>query len=450
MGFPFVEILKSVLATAPTVIWDTGAGLRFVFFWFMVFFVGNQYTRTAKLQAQLYGKPRRNPLSLTLLAAVEGFAVGVAGSYLMTFVGVSFTADGGGLVFVMLTAVALMLVNPRFMCFSYAGGLVSLGYLIFGWPKVSVPALMGLVAILHLMESLLIFLNGSAAATPVYLEQKGRQVGAFYLQRAWPVPLALLILAVLSPTEAAAGVSMPDWWPLLRTSPEILANPGAIFFLYALPAALGYSDLAVTGPPRAKTRRTSLHLAIYSLALLGLSVAATYWTPLVWVVALFGPLAHEGVVRLGNRLEMGGEPYFVPSGTGLMVLDVVPGSPAARNGLGPGWVVTHVNGEAVRGREEFEDALDRAGQAGELRLEVEPPAFGRGRGRAGWRSGRQTDGARAAAARRVRMRFGPGDVLGVIPVPEPGDDMGLVLTSGSPVVQAAKGLAKGFRRLRKK
>jgi len=435
LGFPFYEIAKSVLTGAPQVIFDPGTGLRFVFYWSMVFFVWTQYSKTARMQAQLYGKPRRDPRAMTALAAVEGIAVGLVGSYVMSFFGVSFPPDGGGLIWVLGAAVALMLINARFMCFSYAGGLVSLSYLIFGWPKVSVASLMGLVAVLHLMESLLILLNGSAGATPVYLEQKGRQVGAFYLQRSWPVPVALLILAVLPPAQAAGGISMPGWWPLLRTSPELLANPGAVFFLHALPAALGYGDLAVTCPPRLKTRRTASNLALYSLVLLALSVGATHSAPLVWVAALFGVLGHEAVVRLGSRQEKAGSPFFVPPQTGIMALDVVPRSTAARLGLGPGWVITEVNGRPTNGRDRFEEQLHLAEQTGQLRFCARPPSFGPRRG---------------ASPRRFAVGFGPGEALGIIPVPEPGDDMGLVMSTSSPGLTLARKIGQGLKGLGRK
>jgi len=436
LGFPFVEIAKSILANAPSVIFDPGAGLRFIFYWSMVVFVYTQYARTARLQAQLYGRPRRSPLSLTVLAAVEGIVVGLVGSYVMSFVGVAFPPDGGGLIWVLGTALVLMLINARLMCFSYAGMLVSLSYLIFGRPQVSVASLMGLVAVLHLMESLLILLNGAAAATPVYLEQRGRQVGAFYLQRSWPVPVALLILAILPPAQVPAGIAMPDWWPLLKTSPELLSNPGAIFFLYALPAALGYGDLAVTCPPRLKTRRTASNLALYSIVLLVLSVLATYHRAFVWAAALFAGLGHETVVRLGSGRERSGRPYFVPPAEGTMVLDVVPDSPAARLGLGPGWVITEVNGEPTNGRDRFEEELRFAERLGRLRFEARPPVFGR-RGR-------------PPEVRRFSVDFGPGAVLGVIPVPETGDDMGLTMTVASPGLTVIRKISKGLGRLGRK
>lgn len=437
MGFPFAEIARSILATALSVVWSPAVGLRLAFYWVLVAVVWGQYRRTAAMQTHLYGQAKSSPTLLTLIALAEGLAVGFAGSYLSTFFGVSFLPDGSGLLAVLLVSAGLLLVSPRLMCFSYAGGLVSLSYLIFGFPRVSVPDLMGLVAILHLMESLLILTNGWIGATPVYLERKGRPVGAFYLQRGWPVPVALLILAVVSPAEAAQGIAMPEWWPLLRTSPEILAHPGAVFFLHALPAALGYSDLAMTCPPRLKARRTSAYLAVYSVVLLLLCLMAARSRPLVWVTALFAPLGHELVVRLGNLQETRGRPFFVPPEEGVMVLDVIPGSPAAGAGLGPGWVIREVDGCPVTGRDELEAALRRAGQDGRVELLASPPEYRRRTTR------RLRPASGPPASRRLRVPFGQGGVLGVIPVPEPGDDMGLVLTTASPLRNLWRRLAGG-------
>lgn len=440
MSFPFHDVGVSVLWTAPQVIFNPALGVRFVFYWTMVYFVFSQYRKTARLQSHLYGKPRGEAWRFTVGAILEGLIVGIVGSYLMTFVGVSFLPDGSGLIWVLGVALLLMLVNARFMCFSYAGGLVSLSSLLFGFPKVSVASLMGLVAILHLMESLLIFINGAADATPVYIERGGRQVGAFYLQRSWPVPVALLILAVVSPLEAAGGINMPGWWPLLRTSPEVIAHPGAVFFLHALPAALGYGDMAVTCHPGVKARRTATNLAAYSLVLLILSIAATRYRPVVWAAALFGPLGHEAVVRWGNWREAKGRPYFVRPERGVMVLDAVPRSKARQLGFGPGWVITEINGRALAGRDHLEEELRLAGEAGKLTLLAVPPAS-RCSGAAS-RAGKAARARFGGGPRRVSTEFTPGDSLGIIPVPEEGDDMGLVMTAASPALTLARRLLR--------
>src|SRR5690606_41661119 len=93
-----------------------------------------------------------------------------------------------GVGYARLVAIALMMVHPRFICSAYAGGILSVTHLLFGWPGLSVPAIMALVAVLHLVESLLILLHGPTGATPVYVRRPdGRVVGGFTMQKFWPI-----------------------------------------------------------------------------------------------------------------------------------------------------------------------------------------------------------------------------------------------------------------------
>ena len=119
-----------------------------------------------------------------------------------------------GILYLWVLAVLLMLINPRFLCFSYAGGLLALFSLFTGYPKLNIPALMGLVAVLHLVESALILASGHSGSLPVYVRNRfGRVVGAFNLQKFWPVPLAIIAIGYIGPQLPR----MPGWWPLLGT-----------------------------------------------------------------------------------------------------------------------------------------------------------------------------------------------------------------------------------------
>src|SRR5690606_3234408 len=107
----------------------------------------------------------------------------------------------------------------RYMCFSYAGGIVSLLSLITGWPKIDVSAIIALIGILHLMESVLIMLDGHRDGVPVWMEHsRFKPVGAYLFQKMWPIPLVVLVIPYAGAQLAAngGGVSMPDWWPLFR------------------------------------------------------------------------------------------------------------------------------------------------------------------------------------------------------------------------------------------
>lgn len=316
-------------------------------FFLVIFLIASQYRRIAATEERLYGMPKNQVFNQVLSATLYGLLGGVFGSLLMVFVGVSLSYTG--IAYLWPLALLLMLINPRFMCFSYAGGIISLSNLAFGWPKVDVPGLAALVGILHITEAMLIRVSGGTCLTPISIRNKrGRVVSGFSLQKFWPVPI-IVLLAISAPEVAALTglIQMPDWWPLVR--PEgISTEENLVYVMIPVVAALGYGDIAVTSPPSLKLRKTSLFLSIYSVTLLGLAILSSWIRPLRWAAALFSPLGHEAVIRAGMRGELTDEPYLKYREGEAAVLDVLPGSPAARAGVRSGDVILEANGIPVR------------------------------------------------------------------------------------------------------
>lgn len=382
-----------------------GQALLSPFFWLVVLLVALQHHRLAKNKDRLLGTSTE-PLWLPLLSStVLGMAGGALGSVLLVLLGVSFT--NMGLSYLWPVAILLMLISPHLLCFSYAGGLLSLSSLVLGFPRLEVPQLIGLVGALHLVESLLILASGHLGAVPVYLRlPDGRVAGAFNLQRFWPIPLvggALVTVPLLPP----GALSMPDWWPLIK--PAGLTDPAqAVYVILPVVAALGYGDLALASLPRRKSHRSALTLLGYSLVVLALAVGASYYPPLAFFAAVFAPVGHELTIFLGRRAELRSRPFFVSPPDGVMVLDTVWGSPARRWGLRSGSILRSVNGRRVGSREELAVALEEAGSV----LEVEYTEPG-----GEWR--------------RIRVWRHPGRPLGLILAPEPGDLPTAELRTGS-------------------
>ena len=302
MGFPWGAVLLQIAMAFLQALLQP-------FFWIVIALIWLLYRRMQKTGEALFGV-RDSTLSLVLTSLGYGMAGGLLGSVLIVVLGISI--NDLGILYLWALAVLLMLVNPRFLCFSYAGGLLALFSLFTGYPKLNIPALMGLVAVLHLVESALILGSGHSGPLPVYVRNRfGRVVGAFNLQKFWPVPL-VIIAAMTIGQQALAGsaqIQMPGWWPLLGT----LGVPpaGAVLGIIPVVAALGYGELAVTCLPRERVRVTSLHLAIFSLVLLGLAVLAAHVPQTVILAALFAPLGHEVVIHAGQRSELQGQPRFV-------------------------------------------------------------------------------------------------------------------------------------------
>ncbi|ABZ83303.1 conserved hypothetical protein, putative membrane protein [Heliomicrobium modesticaldum Ice1] len=329
-------------------------------FWVFLFIIALLYRRQSRLKAELFQLEREGWWRPVLYSAVYGVIAGFFGSLLMLFFGITIVA--AGFIYLLPVALLLALINVRYMCYAYAGGLISLAALFMGWREVSAAQIMGLVAILHLVEALLIYLSGHLSRLPVFIaHRKGMTVGAFNLQSFWPIPLLVLTLL---PVPVDSGlpwqeIATPDWWPLIAQPPFDYDAAKEIAVLFPLPivALLGYGDLAVTRLPAAHARRSAAHLALYSAILLALAVVASNVPALAALPALFGPLGHEALILWSRRREMKGVPIFTPSLRGLRVLDIGAGSPADRLGLRAGDVVGRINGMTVLSKRDMAIAL---------------------------------------------------------------------------------------------
>lgn len=348
--FPFVEITPEILKTMAAVFTEPQILQLFLL---VVAIVALQYYRIGKVRERFFGLKPRGVWRDVLWATGFGLLGGLLASYLMVFVGL--TLSGSGLMYLWPLAILLMFIDARFLCFAYAGGILALSSLVFGWPAISVPQVLGLVAILHFVEAFLILISGHLGAMPTFVKNaEGTVVGGFALQKFWPIPLVAMVVVGHS-SGPTGGISMPDWWPLIRGG--LGANVDNIIYgLMPVVAGLGYGDLAVARTPRQKGRISALILGAYSLLLLGLAVLADQ-RPLMGVVAaLFSPLGHELVIYIGKRMETG-KSIYQPAGQGVRVLDVIPGYPAWQAGLRSGDIIMEVNGMAVSSRRGLEFAL---------------------------------------------------------------------------------------------
>ncbi len=343
------SLLRALLGMLPRMVSDGGF---LVFLLLIMVLVYSQYKRALRLEYHVFGRLRDTPLALTMQALGYGLLGGLVATILFVVLGLSLS--GAGIIYIFLLAVLLAMLHPRYMCFSYAGGLVSLAHLLFGFPEVHVPVIMALVAVLHLVEALLIRLQGHRLATPVYVKHtNGSVVGGFLMQKFWPLPfVALMAVVMLESAMDFHTLPMPDWWPLMRPAMPVPGGHSMVFFLIPVVAVLGYGDMAVTSSPQAKARLSALYLTVFSFVLLVLALAATRYPWMAWTAALFAPIGHEWVIHRGQRREQERPPVFTTE-HGLMVLDVHPYTPAAKMELRPGDVIQSINGSAVNNPKEL-------------------------------------------------------------------------------------------------
>lgn len=327
-----------------------------------------QFRRQNGMERRMFGVRSSSWIDQVLRSFLFGAGGGLLATLLLTTIGVVLSPID--LTYVWIVALALMLINVRYTCFAYAGGLLSFVSLVLNalptWTSgpawvldiygdlrnLHVADLLALVAILHLVEAILVRVNGAYAPLPVFVPGKrGRLIGGFILQKFWVIPMAAFVV-----TGVPGGVDMPSWWPLMSLGGIGL---GAGLQIVPVPAILGYSGAALSKTPAVTSKRTSRNLLLYSLVLLGLAIGGSYWTLFAWLAAVFCPVAHEWLILWEMREEQSGQPIYVKPLQGLKILAILPKSPAQEMGLLSGETILKVNGTPVNTPYDLHFALNQ-------------------------------------------------------------------------------------------
>ena len=400
MDMPWLDVFQMLFITTVAVFLEP-------LFWGILGIVAYQYWQMQKNQQAMFGLTGAPLGRQVMWAMLYGTIGGLMGSLVLTLVGVNI--ERMGFQYIWPLAVFLAMINIRFLCFAYAGGLVAIASAISGWPDVDVPQVLALVAALHVTESVLIAISGRYGSVPVILKHGGRLVGAFNLQNFWPLPLVVLSTVAMKATALPEGVfHTPDWWPLLPLGIEPPAGFEWVYVMMPVVAALGYTDMAISSTPEARRRKSALALALYSLSLLAMALLAAKFAWLKLPAALLSPLGHEFLVRRDNRMEMAGIPLYVPPERGVMVLEAIGDGIARQMGVRTGDVILEISGlETNRG-----GGLVRA-------IEWAPPLF-------------EMKVLRGGQELKLDGRFPPGPrMLGLILVPEGHETYYVTMSEGS-------------------
>ncbi len=335
----WIELMKLALRSVLTIVFNP-------LFWVVLLLIYIQYRKVAKMQKTLLGEVKTTAKEKVFASLGIGLIGGVLGTIVVAILGVAI--EFKDFQFILPLAIFLMLINVRYLCFSYAGGIISLSSLIFGFPKINVSSIIALVAILHLIESILIWIDGHRDPTPVFIEHDlYGTVGGFTLQRFWPIPFVVLLVIL----RGSTSMDLPNWWPIF-ISPDLNLE-SIILQPIVVIAALGYGDIAITSSPRQKSKKSSIRLAGYSIILLILAAISSYIYVFKYIAAIFAPVAHEALILYSQREEKSKRPMYKKYYRGLTVLDVKKNSVAEQMKIGPGFVLLKVNDYHINEKEDL-------------------------------------------------------------------------------------------------
>ncbi|HYE81519.1 MAG TPA: PDZ domain-containing protein [Clostridia bacterium] len=359
--------MVTILKIAGLILEQFGNLLADEFFWIIVLILIMLYKKNSGIEVRMLGSSYSlfNKVSSSVLVGLAG---GLSGSLLVILMGISiedYTRVGGGslteaITYIWIIAVLLALINPRYLCFSYAGGLIALMNLIFRFPSVNVAGLLALIGVLHLIESFLIWIDGCSYSVPLFLKRKdGKTVGGYIMNKVWPIPL--IVFAVMFGNEGngasfAGIIHMPDWWPVLKHY-AAEGSSGLVYIPLVVPVVLGYGDMAISKTPEKRCSSSAVRLGCYSLVLIILSVIASKLRFFAYLAAAFAPIAHEMLILYGAKEEEEGKPCFESDENGLKVLYVKKDSPAGIMHIEPGDAILKINGTDINDEKQLSGFL---------------------------------------------------------------------------------------------
>lgn len=332
-------------------------------FWALVILVLMLYKKGSSIEKAMLGE--EIPVKDKVLGSIfNGLFGGMIASVLVVTLGVTIQINTGnttwsssGILYIWIVALLLSMIDPRYLCFSYAGGIVALVHLLTGFPDVNVPGLMALVGLLHLVESFLIWLDGHSNAVPVFIKRKdGIIVGGFVMNRMWPVPMVILT-AIMQMSLGDGFVHMPNWWPIIKHSAALINGNNLAYIIAPIPVILGYGDMAITSTPEARCKSTAMKLSIYSIILILIAVMSSRVYFLQYIAAIFAPVAHELIILLGKNEEEKGEAFFKASEVGLKILYCLKNTPAYMMKLEPGDIILKINNNKVENETQLAEFL---------------------------------------------------------------------------------------------
>lgn len=212
-----------------------------------------------------------------------------------------------------------------------------------------------LLALLLIIEGILIVKNGVKATSPQLKKSKrGQVIGVHQSSRIWLVPMFLLI-----PGDTL--LSFADWWPVFEIGKET-------FSIIFVPFAIGFSQMVQGDLPKKIIREHGNKVILLGIATLILSIA-TYWWALGAIIVVALAVISRELIYLKIKLADESKSFFFSKrNEGVLILGILPQSPAEQMGLLPGEVVTKVNGIKVYDSTSFYAAV--SSNRAQCKLEV--------------------------------------------------------------------------------
>ncbi|WP_010676839.1 PDZ domain-containing protein [Bacillus timonensis] len=268
----------------------------------------------------------------------------------------------GSIVFIALVTLLLSLpITTRLLSPAYILGVSFFGIILLSKLSVenkvitrllddmgntSLASIAILLGALLLAEGILILKKGHIGSSPDLLKSKrGLPVGTHISQRLWLAPVFLLI-----PGDALT--THYEWWPVFTVS-------GQAYSLILVPFSIGFYHKVKSMLPTQSVPVVGKRVILLGVIVVGLAVASI-WYPVTAIIAACFALAGREFIYLQHYFMDESKPsIFSQQNQGLLVLGIIPQSPAEKMQIKIGETIAKVNGIQVKTVQEFYMALQK-------------------------------------------------------------------------------------------
>lgn len=320
----------------------------------IMFYIKNR--RISIVQKMTIGESLNSPLELTLSQIVLGIIAGALGSLILSILGISFY-ENSGIEFVFMISILMLFYKPKFVDFAYSSTILAIFSLVINtlsnlinkksFITVDILSLMIFIGVIYVIQGILIIVDGSRGAIPVFTSKEGKIIGGFSLNRYWALPIAVFMIFS---GQISAGTTMntPNWWPIINHTNMI--NILATAMIAAIPfyGVIGFSAVTFTKKKKEKTLSSGLISLIYGISVIGIAQLSRFGMIGQILTIVYVPLAYEGILRYQKRNESKGDYIYVSDEEGISVLEVAPSSPAFEAGIRRGDKIIAINDEEVK------------------------------------------------------------------------------------------------------
>ncbi|UQZ47522.1 S1C family serine protease [Bacillus sp. PK3-037] len=208
------------------------------------------------------------------------------------------------------------------------------------------PALAVFLGLLVIAEGAVAYRSAHVKTSPgLVVSSRGLPIGQQLANRIWLLPLFILV-------PGNGLESHLSWWP-------VFSVPGGSFHFLWIPYFVGFGQRVQGSLPETSIRITAKRVCILGLIVSALGAASLLWTPLAGAAVCAAVLGRI-FLSVKQRVNDNAAPfYFSKRDQGLMVLGIIPNTPAEDLELKIGEIITKVNGVPVKHVSDFYEALQR-------------------------------------------------------------------------------------------